>query len=309
MSEPRKYIFGPVPSRRLGLSLGVDIVPFKTCTQNCVYCQLGRNALTTRERKAYVPIGDVLAEIKDAIRLGLKADHITISGSGEPTLNSDLGRLIDGIRALTSIPVAIITNGTMLGDAAVRADCAKADVVLPSLDAGDEATFQVINKPHESISLQNLVDGISSFRSEYKGRIWLEVFIVEGDNTSDDQIRRMRQLIDCINPDRVHLNTAVRPTAERGVMAATPARLAEIARALGSKAEVIADFDTGSAGNATASTQDILAMLKRRPCSVDDICKSMGISTAEAERCLKLLMTEGVVEMETRNSTAFYIAK
>lgn len=309
MSSERKYIFGPVPSRRLGLSLGVDIVPFKTCTQNCVYCQLGKNALTTRNRDSYVPMGDVLAEIAAAVKDGLKADHITISGSGEPTLNSDLGHLIDSVKAITDIPVAVITNGTMLGDAAVRADCARADVVLPSLDAGDEATFQLINKPHESITLQMLVDGICSFRTQYKGQIWLEVFIVEGVNTSDEQVGRMRKLIEYINPDKVHINTAVRPTAERGVMAATPDRLARIAVALGPKAEVIADFAAPSQGQSDVSTHDILAMLKRRPCSLEDICRAMGVSPDHAQRCLSILSSDDIVETENRNGTLFYLAK
>jgi wyosine [tRNA(Phe)-imidazoG37] synthetase (radical SAM superfamily) len=309
MSDARKYIFGPVPSRRLGLSLGVDIVPFKTCTQNCVYCQLGKSAVTTRQRKPWVPIADVLAEIKAAVSEGLKADHITISGSGEPTLNSDLGNLIDGIKAITPIPVAVITNGTLLGDPAVRADCARADVVLPSLDAGDEAVFQLINKPHESITLQTLVDGLCAFRGQYKGLIWLEVFIVDGVNTSHDQLRRLRQLIDYINPDKVHLNTAVRPTAERGVMAATPARLAEIALALGSRAEVIADFASPGEGAGKADSQEILAMLQRRPCSATDISNSAGITLIEAQQCIKELIQTGLVEAETRNNATFYRAK
>lgn len=307
MSNTRKYIFGPVPSRRLGLSLGVDIVPFKTCTQNCVYCQLGRNAVTTRQRMPYVPVDDVLAEIRDAVKLGLKADHITISGSGEPTLNSDLGRLIDGIRSITKIPVAIITNGTMLGDPAVRADCIKADVILPSLDAGDEATFQVINKPHESITLQSLVDGICALRSQYEGKIWLEVFIIEGVNTSDDQLLRIRRLIEYINPDRVHLNTAVRPTAERGVMAASPQRLAEIAHILGSRAEVIADFPVVTEGAATGGNRDsILAMLKRRPCTLDDIVSTTGMNRLEVGKYLEILETQGAIEKETRPNAVFY---
>ena len=141
-----RYLFGPVPSRRLGRSLGVDIIPLKTCSQNCIYCQLGKDAPQTLQRKEYIPIESVLAELKIKIAEGLEADFITISGSGEPTLHSQLGELIDGIRKLTDIPVAVITNSTLLSDRGVRRDCCKADVVLPSLDAGDPETFQKVKQ-------------------------------------------------------------------------------------------------------------------------------------------------------------------
>jgi wyosine [tRNA(Phe)-imidazoG37] synthetase (radical SAM superfamily) len=309
MSSARKYIFGPVPSRRLGLSLGIDIVPFKTCTQNCVYCQLGRNAVPTNERKAWVPAAAVLAELKAVLNEGVRADHITISGSGEPTLNSELGILIDGIKIMTDIPVAVITNGTLLTDAAVRADCAKADVVLPSLDAGDEATFRLVNKPHESVTLATLLDGLCAFRSAYKGLIWLEVFIVEGVNTSADQLGRIRHFIDYISPDKVHLNTAVRPTAERGITAASPARMEEIALMLGSRAEVIADFGSQGQPHVIAAGDDILSMLRRRPCSLQDICNGTGLAPAEAQRRIALLLDKGVIEPERRDNATFFRVK
>jgi wyosine [tRNA(Phe)-imidazoG37] synthetase (radical SAM superfamily) len=309
MAAQRKYLFGPVPSRRLGLSLGVDILPFKTCTQNCVYCQLGSDSVTTMERRPWIPIGEVLDEIRAAVAEGLRADHITISGSGEPTLNSELGKLIDGIKAITDIPVAVITNGTLLNDPAVRADCAKADVVLPSLDAGDEATFQLINKPHESVSLRTLVDGLCAFRSQYAGRIWLEVFIVDGVNTSPEQIARMRQLIGHINPDKVHLNTAVRPTAQKGIPAVTPQRMAEIAGMLGPRAEVIAEFNFASQSSAAGGCEEILAMLRRRPCSIEDIHKGTGISDSDVRKYINQLLKDGLVEPENRNNITFYYVR
>ena len=172
-----------MPSRRLGRSLGVDIVPRKVCTLDCVYCQVGRSTEITVERKEYVAIEPVISELKSRIAKGLQADFITISGSGEPTLNSRLGDLIGEIKKITNIPIAVLTNGTLFFDASVRADCAKADVVLPSLDAGDEATFQKINRPHKDISIEKLISGLCQFRREYKGQIWLEVFFIEGINT------------------------------------------------------------------------------------------------------------------------------
>ena len=163
-SKKYKYIFGPVPSRRLGRSLGVDIVGLKTCTQNCVYCQLGVNGVTTTERKAYVDVAIVAGEIKDKLAGGVQADFITISGSGEPTLNSDIGLLIDQIKEMTDIPVAVITNGTLLNDPQVRADISRADAVMSSLDAGDEDGFRAMNAPHDSVTFKSLVEGLVAFR-------------------------------------------------------------------------------------------------------------------------------------------------
>jgi wyosine [tRNA(Phe)-imidazoG37] synthetase (radical SAM superfamily) len=183
VTEEKKYLYGPVPSRRLGRSLGVDIVPFKVCPLDCIYCQLGRTVDKTVERKEYVSIEPVLAELKDRLAEDLQADFITISGSGEPTLNSGLGRLIEGIKKITDIPVAVLTNGALFTDKSVRADCLQADVVLPSLDAGDEVAFRKINRQHPDINIEKLITGLCEFRNEFSGRIWLEVFFVEGLNT------------------------------------------------------------------------------------------------------------------------------
>ncbi len=242
MAKEKKYLFGPVPSRRLGRSLGVDIVPLKTCTQNCIYCQLGINSTQTLLRRPYVPIDAVLAELRQRIAEGLQADYITFSGSGEPTLNSQIGLFIDGIRQITNIPVAILTNGTLFTDPGVRADCAKADVVLPSLDAGDEQTFEKINRPHKDITFAAFVDGLCKFRAEFTGQIRLEVFFCEGINTTDDQIEKINTIIQQIAPDKVQLNTAVRPTADASAIRVDPDRLRAIAARLSPTPEVIADY-------------------------------------------------------------------
>ena len=162
-----QFLFGPVPSRRLGQSLGLDIVPMKTCTQNCLYCQLGKDAPLTLDRKAYVPTEAVLDELRRWLDEGHRADYITLSGSGEPTLHSELGTLLDAIKTLTDTPTAVITNGTLLYQPDVRRDCAKADVVLPSLDAGDEAAFLRLNNPHPDLKFQTFIDGLCQFRNEY----------------------------------------------------------------------------------------------------------------------------------------------
>ncbi len=317
----RKYLYGPVPSRRLGLSCGIDIVPLKVCTLDCIYCQLGKTVQTTIERKDYLPIEQVLAEIKDALAEGLEADFITIAGSGEPTLHSRLGELIDGIKKLTNIPVAILTNGTLLYRKDVRTDCAKADVVMPSLDAIDEQTFLRINRPHSVISIENLISGLCAFRKEFPGQIWLEIFFVEGINTSSDQIARIKDVIELINPDKVHLNTAVRPTADPNIARLSAEKLQDIAAQLGPKCEVVADFSParnykhnqsnpeialGPHSAINPEAEALLSMLKRRPCSLNDICAGLGISHNEAQKHISDLKHRGIIQSDEKDGIVFF---
>ncbi|MBN1124572.1 MAG: radical SAM protein [Sedimentisphaerales bacterium] len=304
-----KHLFGPVPSRRLGLSLGVDIVPLKTCTQNCIYCQLGMHGVQRLERGVFVPIEKVLDELRDRIEAGLNADYITLSGSGEPTLHSELGRLIDGIHELTQIPVAVLTNGTLLFDPAVRADCGRADVVLPSLDAGDRETFQTINRPHPDLDFDRFVEGLCLFRREYAGPIWLEVFLVEGINTSSEQIAKMKGLIEKISPDKVHLNTAVRPTVERDVTQISPEHMARLAEQFGPNAEVIADFSKHAVGiENTVAMDTIFEMLQRRPCTMLQIASSLGLEVQETLASLKTLQAQKRIEAEHRQGQVYFKA-
>lgn len=321
MTVKRKYLYGPVPSRRLGLSCGIDIVPLKVCTLNCIYCQLGKTVQTTIERKDHLPIEPVLAELKEALTEGLEADFITIAGSGEPTLNSRLGELIDGIRKVTNIPIAILTNGTLLFRKDVRTDCAKADVVMPSLDAVDEQTFQRINRPHSIISIENLISGLCTFRKEFPGQIWLEIFFVEGINTSSDQIARIKDLIELINPDKIHLNTAVRPTADPNIARLSAEKLQDIAVQLGPKCDVMADCSPANSYKHNQSNPEdmlgphsainlkaeaLLSMLKRRPCSLNDICTGLGISHNEAQKHVSVLKHRGIIQSDEKDGIVFF---
>jgi wyosine [tRNA(Phe)-imidazoG37] synthetase (radical SAM superfamily) len=301
-----KYLFGPVPSRRLGLSLGVDIVPLKTCTQNCLYCQLGKDAPQTLERKVYAPILDVLAEIRNRIQNNLKADHITISGSGEPTLHLQLGRLIDEIHHITSIPVAVITNGSLLWRQDVRDDCARADVVLPSLDAGDDRVFQILNQPHPEITFAKFVEGLCQFRRQYVGPVWLEVFLCEGVNTDRQSLENIGKIIDQIKPDKVQLNTAVRPTAHSHIHAVSPEKMKSLAIQLGRGVEVIADFPAEKMGQADCDALSILEMLRRRPCSVEDICSVLGTRREIVLKIISHLLNTGQINSENRGPATYY---
>lgn len=306
-TKRRRYIYGPVPSRRLGLSLGIDIVPMKVCTLDCVYCQLGRTTEKSTVRREFVDIKAVVAEVESRLAEGVRADYITIGGSGEPTLNSQLGDLIDGLHRVTDIPVAVLTNGTLFYREDIRAECARAALVMPTLDAGDAATFEAVNRPARDISIEKLVSGLSAFRDRFAGQIWLEVFIVPGVNTNPEQIGKMKELIGRIGPDKVQLNTAVRPPAEKSVEPASRETLAGIARQLGDNCEVIADVPMGCCDRqAQQVTADVLSMLKRRPCSVQDLCTGLGITADETMRQLCNLRNQGVVAAEPRGDVVYF---
>jgi len=303
------YIFGPVPSRRLGLSLGVDLVPRKLCTLDCVYCQVGRTTDKRTERADFVPVADVLAELAETLPRVPRPDYITLSGSGEPTLNARLGEVIDGVRRLTDVPVAILTNGTLLGDPAVRRECAKADLVVPSLDAGDEETFQRVNRPAAGLTLEGLVEGLAALRREFAGQMWLEVFFVAGVNDGDEQVAKIARLIDRIGPDRVQLNTATRPTAEAGVGAVSPERLAEIARQLGPRAEVVAGFAAQRTTRESEIREDqVLAMIRRRPVTADDIAAGLGAHPNEVAKAVGHLLESGAVVRTERGRQTYFEA-
>jgi wyosine [tRNA(Phe)-imidazoG37] synthetase (radical SAM superfamily) len=307
MANTSNHLYGPVPSRRLGLSLGVDLVPFKTCTLDCVYCQLGRTTNKTLERKEYVPVNDILAELQEVLDAGLQADYITLGGSGEPTLHSGIGRLIKGIKKITSIPIAVLTNSTLFCLPEVRKDCADADVILPSLDAGDQQTYEAINRPIKQLTFDMLVEGLCALKREFLGQVWLEVFFVDKFNTDDAQIAKISEAIKKIRPDKVHLNTAVRPTAEKGIEKVDSARLEEIARRLSPNCEVVADFISGHCRvNASDVPQTLLSMLKRRPCSLNDICSALGLDASSALVYIDTLKEQGVIWSENKQGKTFF---
>ena len=318
MAGGRKYLYGPVPSRRLGLSYGVDIVPFKVCTLDCVYCQLGKTVEMTTERKDFAPVEAILTELREALAEGSKADFVTIGGSGEPTLHSRLGELVDGIKRITDIPVALLTNGTLFERPDVRGDCARVDVVLPSLDAGDEQTFRRIDRPEPTISIEKVISGLCEFREEFAGQIWIEVFLVPTINTGPSQIARIKEAIERIRPDKVQLNTAVRPTADADVVKVEAEKLQEIAGRFGPDCEVVADFSSiQNAGAGRASEpgphfpvaekrQTVLSMLKRRPCSLNDISAGLSVSCDEAEKYIAELQDLGLVEAERKGGRLFF---
>lgn len=306
MTRQRKtHIYGPVPSRRLGLSLGVDLVPYKTCSYDCIYCQLGATTNKTIELKDYVPTEEVLTDVAKWLEQDGQADYITMSGSGEPTLHSGLGKIIARVRELTNIPVAVITNGSLMWLESVAEACALADLVVPSLDAGNAEFFRQVNRPHPDITFDLMLKGMQTFRMRYAGAIWLEVMLVGGANDSPEQIAAMADLIETIRPERIQVNTVVRPPTEKYAECIAPERLQQLAARLGG--EVIAPFDMSRKHEAKPSqTSSILELLKRRPCTVPDIASGLSIHENEVVKQLNKLLEEGTVVAERRGENVLY---
>jgi len=302
------YIFGPVPSRRLGRSLGVDLVPFKTCTYDCIYCQLGRTTRKTTERQEWVPLDDVLAELKD--KLALRPDYITLSGSGEPTLYSRLDELIDRIRTMTEVPIAVLTNGSLLWQDEVRRQLMDAHLVIPSLDAGHSGTFQTVNRPHRSISFKQMLDGLITFRQQYRGKYWLEVFLLDGKTATDREARMIAEAARRIKPDCVQLNTATRPTAEESALMVDRQRMADLATLFDPPAEVIADYrGVHAQSDFKVGRQNVLEMIQRRPCSLEDIADGLGMHRNEVIKYVEELETSGLLKKRRSDNTLFYSGK
>jgi len=253
--KTKSCVFGPVASRRLGRSLGVDLIPYKTCTYDCLYCQVGITTDKTIKRQSWVDVDTVIAELKG--KLASKPDYITLSGSGEPTLYKQTGELIGQIKQITSVPVAVLTNGSLLWMDEVRQALMQADLVVPSLDAGSEEVFRKINRPHAEISFEKMLDGLIEFRRKFDGKYWLEVFIIAGINDGNEEVDNLARCIRRIEPDRIQVNTVVRPPAEVSARPVELEKLKAIAERLGPNAEVIAGFAGTETGQEYA-TQTML---------------------------------------------------
>jgi wyosine [tRNA(Phe)-imidazoG37] synthetase (radical SAM superfamily) len=300
-------VFGPVPSRRLGFSLGVDPVVPKTCTLDCVYCELGPTTDRTVTRRPYVPVDGILEELSARLSEHPDLDYITLSGSGEPTLNSDIGRLIDGIKAMTDIPVAVLTNATLLTDPQVRADLARADVVAPSIDAVSREAFQRVNRPHESLDPAAIARGLVAFAREFQGEVWLEVVFVEGLNDDSGEIERIAGVIGDVKPDKVHVNTVVRPPAAPNARALSHERLCEIAERLGPTAEVIAGPSGPPQSTVVSDASSvIISMAARRPVTATDVARATGLNLAATVKVLNELEQKGVLSVVRHGETLYY---
>jgi wyosine [tRNA(Phe)-imidazoG37] synthetase (radical SAM superfamily) len=303
------FLFGPVSSRRLGLSLGIDLLPPKICTFDCIYCEIGRTTLRTAKRKEYVPTSEVLKEAENYLQSeAAKIDYVTVTASGEPTLHSKIGDIVSRLKDISPKPVAVITNSSLLHLPEVRQALLKADVILPSLDAVSPDIFRRINRPIRSVRIEQIISGLKDLRQEYTGRIWLEILFVQGINDRLEEVEELRKALKAIQPDRIQLNTVDRPPAEDYASPLSSAQLETIREVLGEKAEVIVDFNRRiQQGFRPLVESEILAMLARRPCTVEDISGLLNVSQDEISAVMESLIKKHRAQCKAYDQRVFYI--
>ena len=300
-----RFVFGPVPSRRFGRSLGIDLTPHKTCSLDCVFCQLGRTTEKTLERKIYVPTADVIAEIDHWLSVDGDAEYLTLSGSGEPTLHAQFGRVLNHLRH-TALPSVLLTNGTLFTRTEVRTAAVAADVVKISLSAWDQRSFEWVNRPHPGLAFETFFEGLKRFRDEFKGQLWLEVFLLQGFNAMVKDIDKIARLSGALQPDRVHLNTIARPPAETFATAVPFAVLEKLSSCFDPPAQIAVDAIARRPTTFTADAGTILAMLKRRPCTNEQIQAAFGLHINEVSKHLGHLLRRNLICTDLKNDKIYY---
>ncbi len=308
-----KHLFGPVPSRRLGISLGVDLVPHKVCSLNCVYCEVGRTTNLTIEREEYIPLNDILTELKNYLNQKPDLDYITFSGAGEPLLHSGIGKVISFIKEdYPQYKLALLTNSTLLYDENVRKEILGIDLLLPSLDAVSEKVFKKLNRPNSKLDNNKIIDGLIKFKKVFKGKIWLEIFVIPGLNDTQEELELLKRTITDIAPDQVQLNTLDRPGTESWIEPITKNRMEEIAEFFKPlPVEIIAKFQSRHKIRSYQKDveQQIIETIKRRPCTDKDLSEMLGIHINEINKYLSELLHEGSISSQQLERGTFFRAK
>jgi len=307
------YLFGPVPSRRLGISLGIDLVPHKTCTFDCLYCECGKTTDLTITRKEYTPHEEVCTELKHYLERNPEPDYITFSGSGEPTLHNSLGTIIAFIKThYPEIKVAVITNASLLSLAGVRMELRAADLIMPSLDAVSNTLFRKINRPCAALHIDDICEGLVQLRQEFSGYIWLEIFIVPHLNDTQSELHLLKQEIERIQPDCIQLNSLDRPGTEKSIATATEDNLERVKQILDHPCvEIIARNYQGKINRACQLnvSDRILETLTRRPCTLDDLTTIFSMSERHMLKFLFALETAGKISQRVQDRGIFYRAE
>ena len=305
-----KRVFGPVLSKRLGNSLGIDVIPHKTCSYNCIYCQLGSEENTITDLKNYYSVDEIIYELKEALLNNKNIDYITFTGSGEPTLYKDLKKLIYEIKQITDIPVCIITNGSLLYKQEMRSNLLLADLVIPSLDAGNEDTFKLIDNPNKEIDFDKMVEGLIEFKKVFKGEYWLEIFLLKDINDSEDELDDIIKIVNKIKPDRIQLITATRRVANEKAKALTDEELKKIKKYFKARCDIEIDIPSVSdnhKGNSKKITEeDIVNFLIRQPDTAYLIAKSFNEEEKRVKELLDTLIKKNKVREEIVNGVVSY---
>jgi len=305
-----QYVYGPIPSRRLGRSLGVDPIPLKTCNWNCVYCQLGRSTPLTSERRDYIPVDAILAELTQVLHQhgAGELDYISFVGSGEPTLHAGIGRLIRSVKAMTTLPVAVITNGALLYRKDVRSDLLAADVVMPTVSAGTAQLFRHIHRPHRSAGFDHFIEGLIAFRAEYTGQLWVEVMLLRGLNDSVAALHELAKVLRAIQPDQLHLMVPERPPAEDWVMPVDAEGLLCAEAILGAEVHVVhPHVQSTDVSDYSTPHEAIASIVMRHPMSQAQLERALcGWHPKEIAAAIAALERAGVIRPVERLGMRFW---
>jgi len=301
-----KHLFGPLISRRFGHSLGVDLSPMKTCSYDCIFCQLGRTLSTTIKRKEFFPLENICNELDAWIKNDNKAQYITLAGSGEPTLYSRFGEIIDFIHSKTNIPVLILTNGSLLWLPEVRKAASKADVVKISMSCWNQNLFEIINRPSSELNFKNMIDGEILFRKEFKGKLILEVFLLAGINAITADIRKIAKITDKIKPDTIHLNTVTRPAAENFAFSVNKEKMEEFAALFTPKAEIPTEISGNPISNKNIDEEEILDLIRRRPVTLQQLADAFGAHPNEIAKITGKLLRGNRISIKNNNSINYF---
>jgi wyosine [tRNA(Phe)-imidazoG37] synthetase (radical SAM superfamily) len=306
------HLFGPVPSRRLGVSLGIDLTPDTSCTFNCVYCECGKTERLTRERREYVPTVDVIRELHAYLSTTPDLDSITFSGSGEPTLHSGIGEIIAFLKdTYPQYRVTVLTNSSLLDREDVRAALHRADLVIPSLDAISEPVFRKVNRPLPGITSASIINGVRVFCAEFTGTVWIEIFIVPGINDTAEELELFKTILQTLRFDRVQVNTLDRPGAVSWITPVPTPRLEAISRFLGQGVELVASRrDPRALPASDALARDlILSTIQVRPCTAEDLALITGLPPSVIETGMQELLGDDLVETQMEERGLFYFAR
>ncbi|MDH5297542.1 MAG: radical SAM protein [Desulfobulbaceae bacterium] len=304
-----KYLFGPVNSRRLGLSQGIDLIPSKVCNFNCIYCEVGPTVRLTCERREYFPTAEIIAEIDTLLADPAAAalDVFTVTASGEPALHSGMGRVIRHLKARTAKPVAVLTNGSLFHLAEVRQELMAADLVIPSLDAARSESFRKINRPASCTCLEEIIDGLVWFGREFEGKVWLEILLAKGINDSPEDIAALLRAVTAIGPHRIQLNTVVRPPLEPFARPLSREEMEAVAGQFPGRVEIIADFASRErAAGRPVVEAEIVEMLRRRPCTAMDVSEALNFEPALTAAALERLACSGAIRQTEHVGKKYY---
>jgi wyosine [tRNA(Phe)-imidazoG37] synthetase (radical SAM superfamily) len=305
-SGTASHVFGPIPSRRLGRSLGVDLIPPKTCTFDCLYCQVGKTTCKCIDPISYVPPETVLSQVKAKLQEGLP-DAVTLAGSGEPTLHAQIGRIIHDIRRLSPVKIALLTNGSLFWREEILQGALEADIIMPTLTTTFQHTFEAIHRPHPCLSLAMVVKGLMRLREVYRGEYALEVMLLAGMNDSDEELDGMRALIRRLSPDKIQLNTVIRPPADRTAVGLDRGRLEEIKGFFGDAAEIVAEQAPRETEVVVEDWETrFLQAVRRRPLRMEDVSKMWGLPRESIRSVLQTLATKGLIKASVHFGEVYY---